>query len=297
MTVRRPSSPPALPCPGSEYVGGQRDALIGGALFEGLAATRQEAIDGFEIRHNRRRGLSRLRRGRLAGRHLHGLDARLRRGEPNPRQHRLLQLLRGQGAAAAQLRLLRRWGPRASAARQRRVLAPVVGEAIRRQGGIALKPLIARALRMGDEVHSRNAAASLLFNGEILLSRSRHDRGGRPGRPRHDAPPRRERLLLPAALDGRLQGECRRERGVVGSTLVSAMAFSCRGFAIQVAGLGDQWFEGPPPVPPGQALPRSHRGRDHLDGRGSRSPRPSGWAASPRPARSRCRSTRAARRR
>ncbi len=29
------------------YVGGQREALIGGALFEGLARTRQEAIDGF----------------------------------------------------------------------------------------------------------------------------------------------------------------------------------------------------------------------------------------------------------
>lgn len=48
------------------------------------------------------------------------------------------------------------------------VLAPVVGEAIRRRGGIALKPLIARALRMGDEVHSRNAAASILFNREIM---------------------------------------------------------------------------------------------------------------------------------
>jgi hypothetical protein len=30
------------------------------------------------------------------------------------------------------------------------------------------------------------------------------------------------------------------------------MAFSCRGFAIKVAGLGDRWFEGPPPVHEGK---------------------------------------------
>jgi len=39
---------------------------------------------------------------------------------------------------------------------------------------------------------------------------------------------------------------------VPGSTLVSAMAFSCRGFAIKLAGLGDTWFEGPPPVHEGK---------------------------------------------
>ncbi|MDT0551208.1 oxamate carbamoyltransferase subunit AllG family protein, partial [Streptomyces lonegramiae] len=39
---------------------------------------------------------------------------------------------------------------------------------------------------------------------------------------------------------------------VAGSTLVSAMAFSCRGVAIKLAGLGDTWFEGPPPIHQGK---------------------------------------------
>lgn len=39
---------------------------------------------------------------------------------------------------------------------------------------------------------------------------------------------------------------------VPGSTLVSAMAFSCRGFAIKLAGLGETWFEGPPPIHQGK---------------------------------------------
>ncbi|MFW3123959.1 hypothetical protein MMAG44476_39913, partial [Mycolicibacterium mageritense DSM 44476 = CIP 104973] len=35
------------PMPWSAYTGGQREALIGGALFEGLAGTRDDAIAGF----------------------------------------------------------------------------------------------------------------------------------------------------------------------------------------------------------------------------------------------------------
>ncbi len=41
------------PLPWPEYAGGQRDAIIGGVLFEGLAATRDEAIaalDAGEVR-------------------------------------------------------------------------------------------------------------------------------------------------------------------------------------------------------------------------------------------------------
>jgi hypothetical protein len=36
--------------------------------------------------------------------------------------------------------------------------------------------------------------------------------------------------------------------GIEGAALVTAMAFSCRNFAIRVSGLGDQWFLGPHPT-------------------------------------------------
>jgi len=131
------------------------------------------------------------------------------------------------------------------------VLAPVIGEAIRRRGGIALKPLIARALRMGDEVHSRNAAASILFNREILPAVldmvDDHVAGVR------------ETMLHLAENDYfflRLSMAAAKASAdamvVPGSTLVSAMAFSCRGFAIKLAGLEDTWFEGPPPIHQGK---------------------------------------------
>ena len=44
----------------------------------------------------------------------------------------------------------------------RDVVAPVIRDAVRLSGGIPLKPIIRRALHMGDELHSRNTAASLL---------------------------------------------------------------------------------------------------------------------------------------
>src|SRR5947208_2815502 len=45
----------------------------------------------------------------------------------------------------------------------RDVIAPVIGEAVRALGELPLKPLMRRAVHMGDELHSRNTAATLLF--------------------------------------------------------------------------------------------------------------------------------------
>jgi hypothetical protein len=50
----------------------------------------------------------------------------------------------------------------------RDVLAPVIGEAVRSAGGIRLKPIMRRALHMGDELHSRNTAATALFARELF---------------------------------------------------------------------------------------------------------------------------------
>jgi hypothetical protein len=111
--------------------------------------------------------------------------------------------------------------------------------------------LIARALRMGDEVHSRNAAASILFNREILPSVLDMIEDKVPGV--------RETMLHLAENDYfflRLSMAASKASAdamtVPGSTLVSAMAFSCRGFAIKLAGLGNTWFEGPPPIHQGK---------------------------------------------
>ena len=48
------------------------------------------------------------------------------------------------------------------------VLAPAIGAALAKLGPLELKPLIAQALQMGDEVHNRNAAASSLLLKRIV---------------------------------------------------------------------------------------------------------------------------------
>ncbi|GAS89205.1 YlbE family protein [Mycolicibacterium brisbanense] len=233
-----------------DYTGGQREALIGGALFEGLAPDRDEAIARFasgEIEVGACHDYAAV--GSLAGIYTASMPvfvvenrAHGNRGYCNfyeGKEHRRLNY--GCYDAGVHERLLH----------VDNVLAPVVGEAIRRRGGIALKPLIARALRMGDEVHSRNAAASILFNREILPSILDMVDDHVPGV--------RETMMHLAENDYfflRLSMAAAKASAdamvVPGSTLVSAMAFSCRGFAIRLAGLGDMWFEGPPPIHEGK---------------------------------------------
>jgi Protein of unknown function (DUF1116) len=238
------------PMPWSDYVGGQRDALIGGALFEGLADTREDAIAGFaegRIEIGACHDYSAV--GSLAGIYTASMPVFVVQN----RTHGNLGFCNFyEGKEPRRLN----YGCYDDGVRDRlqhvnTVLAPVVGESLRRMGGVALKPLIARALRMGDEVHSRNAAASILFNREILPAVldmvDDHVSGVR------------ETMLHLAENDYfflRLSMAAAKASAdamvVPGSTLVSAMVFSCRGFAIKLAGLGDTWFEGPPPIPQGK---------------------------------------------
>lgn len=233
-----------------DYVGGQREALIGGALFEGLASTREEAILGFtsgDIGIGACHDYSAV--GSLAGIYTASMPVFV----VENRAHGNVGFCNFyEGKEPRRLN----YGCYDEGVHQRlehvnTVLAPVVGEAIRRTGGVALKPLIARALRMGDEVHSRNAAASVLFNREVLpaVLDMVHD----------DFPGVRETMLHLADNDYfflRLSMAAAKASAdamvMPGSTLVSAMAFNCRGFSIKIAGLGDQWFEGPPPLHEGK---------------------------------------------
>jgi uncharacterized protein DUF1116 len=232
------------------YTGGQREALIGGALFEGLAESREDAIAGFDsgrIEVGACHDYSAV--GSLAGIYTASMPVfvvenrtRGNRGFCNFYEGKEPRRLNyGCYDEGVHQRLLQ----------VNTELAPVVGEAIRRRGGIALKPLIARALRMGDEVHSRNAAASILFNREILPAILDMVDDHVPGV--------REAMLHLAENDYfflRLSMAAAKASAdamvVPGSTLVSAMVFSCRGFAIKLGGLGDTWFEGPPPIHEGR---------------------------------------------
>lgn len=130
--------------------------------------------------------------------------------------------------------------------RVERVYGPVLGEAVRAAGGVPLKPIMARALRMGDELHSRTLAATTLLLRELALPL--HDLGSSEDvratlRYLVETEPLFLRLAIAAA-------KCMADaaQGVHGSSLVTAMTLNCRAAGIRVSGLGErEWMLGPLP--------------------------------------------------
>jgi hypothetical protein len=232
------------PLPWERYVGGQREAILGAAQFEGLAATRDDAeakLAAGEIRVAPCHAYGCV--GSVAGVYTASMPVFVVENRPfgNIGFCNFYE-----GDAPRRLN----YGCWDDIVRERlehvhERVAPVVADAVRRSGGIELKPIMRRALNLGDELHSRNTAATMLF----------------------------ERALLPALLD--IAAEDRRRvdatvdmlassdyfflrlsmaaakaiadgaHGIDGSAVVTALVIGCEGFAIRVSGLGDRWFTGP----------------------------------------------------
>ena len=98
---------------------------------------------------------------------------------------------------------------------------------------------------MGDECHSRSAAATMLFEEALavpLLDLAADDLAG--VKALYEAFQGNDYHFLRLSMAA-CKAACDAAHGVEGSTVVTAMTFSCQGFAIRVSGLGDTWFRGP----------------------------------------------------
>ena len=219
------------PMPWRDYVGGQRDAVIGSALFEGLADSPEDA------------------------------DAKLASGElkvDGCHDYKCIGSLAGVYTASMPVFVVdnRAGGNRAfcnmyegtnprrlnygvydEGVRERLlfvndVIAPVIGEAIRRAGGIALKPIMKRALHMGDELHSRSTAASLLFTRELfppMIDLAMHNRDGVDKTLTALTEDHYFFLRLSMAA---AKATADHAHGIEGSSMVTAMAFNCQGLSL-----------------------------------------------------------------
>jgi hypothetical protein len=136
----------------------------------------------------------------------------------------------------------------------RDVRAPAVGAALRQMGGLPLKPLLAKALQMGDELHNRpNALSALIGNAlapELVKANVTRDALLKTLYwLRYD-----EFLGLAVAMaTGKSAAEP--AEGVAHSTLVTAMARNGTDFGVRVAGLPGHWFTAPAPIVEGLYLP------------------------------------------
>jgi hypothetical protein len=131
---------------------------------------------------------------------------------------------------------------------------PLLGAGLRALGGIDLRALMAQALRMGDEMHQRNLAATALFTRALMPGIAQV--GGR-----HHAVARLAEFLAGndqfflniAMAAGKAMVEP--AGGVVGSTLVTVMARNGTDFGIRVSGTGPRWFAAPVNMPQGLYFP------------------------------------------
>ncbi|HEX6210689.1 MAG TPA: DUF1116 domain-containing protein [Methylomirabilota bacterium] len=131
---------------------------------------------------------------------------------------------------------------------------PLLGAAIRGAAGVPLRPLMAQALQMGDEMHQRNLAASALLARTLMPHVARA--GGR-----HQAVARlaefiagNDQFFLNIAMAaGKSMADA--AAGISDSTLVTAMARNGTDFGIRVASLGDRWLTAPVETPVGLYFP------------------------------------------
>jgi hypothetical protein len=234
------------PLPWDDYYGGQRTGVIGAALYERLAETPDEAdqlLRSGEISLAACHDHSCI--GSLAGIYSASMPVFVVENRVGGNRG-FCNLFEGPSPARLNYGV---WSEevRTNLDRVAEVFAPVLGETVRALGGVPLRPIMRRALHMGDELHSRNTAATLLFGRELfagLVSAARRD----PERVAETL----EYLQSSDYFFLRLSMAASKvtadsARGVEGSTVVTAMAFSCREFSIRVSGLGDQWFSVPLP--------------------------------------------------
>lgn len=134
------------------------------------------------------------------------------------------------------------------------VWAPALRLGIRHAGGIPLRPMIAKALQMGDELHNRPIAASTLFAAAMAapLVETNMPTPHLVGTLRYLAA--NEFLFLALSMAS-AKAAADAAHGVERSTLVTAMSRNGTEFGIRVSGLGDTWYTAPSPRIDGLMLP------------------------------------------
>ncbi|MGN1142218.1 MAG: acyl-CoA synthetase FdrA, partial [Oliverpabstia sp.] len=133
----------------------------------------------------------------------------------------------------------------------RDVLGPTLGKALRSmENGLAINPLVAKAVAMGDEFHQRNIAASLAFLKEVapIITKMDMDEKDRYDVIKFLADTDQFFLNIMMATGKAVMDDAR--KGTDG-TIVTAMCRNGYEFGIRIAGMGDEWFTGPVNTPQG----------------------------------------------
>lgn len=233
------------PLPWHEYTGGQRQALLGGAVYEGLAPDLTTAEKGFDTGDLVVAGCHDYSCvGSLAGVTTASMPV-LVVEDANTGHRGYCTLYEGDTPSRLNYGVYNE-AVQANLDHLARVIGPALGELVRSvDGGIPLRPLMERALFQGDELHSRNTAATALFLRAVVPALIELDT--RTARELAHYLTSGDYFFLRVAMAA-CKSMADRVYDVPNSSVVTAMAFSCKEFGIRVAGQGVRWFRGPLPV-------------------------------------------------
>jgi hypothetical protein len=231
--------------------GPMRGAIIGASMFEGWAATPEEAVAlaesgrlRFDSSHHHKAigpmsgiitpsmQVSVLRNDRFA------IDtyATLYMGIGKVLRH---------GAYDETVMAKLRW--------MNQELAPLLRKAVHAAGGIDIKSIVAQAVQMGDEMHNRNKASNALLIVKLaphLVSVGERAEVIRAMKFIDDA----GHFILNLVMAG-AKGIMDAGSGIPESTIVTAIARNGYETGIRVSGTGDRWFTAPAPMIEGVYFP------------------------------------------
>ena len=236
------------PMPWSEYRGGQRRSILNAAIYEGLADTQEEAerrLDVGEVIVNSTQEHACI--GSVAGIYTASMPVFVVEDVAHGGRA-FCNLYEGKsplrlnyGAYGPEVESSLRW--------LEKTMAPVLSRVLERTGAIDLKSIMARALRMGDELHSRNTAATLLFEREIrgVLADLNHEDPTSGVDEVITFLQENDYTFLRLGMAA-AKAIADAAHGIEGSSILTGMVIDCNHFSIRVSGLGDRWFSGKHPT-------------------------------------------------
>jgi hypothetical protein len=136
----------------------------------------------------------------------------------------------------------------------RDIFAPTLRLALQKLGGLELKPIITKALQMGDELHNRHSASSSLFANAMAIGLAQIDVPKDKLIPTLYYVTNHDLIFLGLAMAcGKAIADP--AMNVPYSSLVTAMCRNGTDFGIRVSSLGDEWFTAPSPMVNGLYVP------------------------------------------
>ena len=132
-------------------------------------------------------------------------------------------------------------------------LGPLLDRALQASGGIALSPVIARGLTMGDDMHQRNIACSALLMRALAQHIAAAGNGQSAARALGFIGGNDQFFLNVGMAMGKSITDP--ANGIANSTIVTVMCRNGTDFGIRVSGLGERWFTAPVEMPQGLFFP------------------------------------------